>query len=399
MEAELERVLESPSFRASHRCQEFLRFAVEETLAGRQGELKERVIGTRVFGKPAAYDTGDNSIVRVRANEVRRRLAQYYASQEAHHGVRIRLPSGSYVPEFQFGEQMVAAGANTESSRARARAADWRWIAVASLLLAAAAWALWSRVPARSTAVDRFWEPLYRTGKPVVISVGSPVVYQFSRRVHLEFQKTHPTTRTTGPYVVQLKPGGVPAEDILPVTDKFVEIGEAMSAAMLAAHLAARGRTFHLRLAKEMSFAELRAIPAVLVGGFSNQWTLSLTQNLPFIFERRSGVRGIQETVDAKRRWELPELTVDGRTEADYAIVSRILDSESREPFIAAGGVTGSGTRTAIEALTTPAYLESSLREAGAPPDWESKNMQVIWKLRVISGSPGRPQVVAARFW
>src|SRR6266545_2814208 len=76
--AELERILASPSFRGTKRSQDFLTYVVNHALDGRTECLKERSIGADVFGRRADYDTGDDSIVRVKASEVRKRLAQYY---------------------------------------------------------------------------------------------------------------------------------------------------------------------------------------------------------------------------------------------------------------------------------------------------------------------------------
>ena len=74
VELELIGILEGPSFRGSSRSAAFLRFVVEETLAGRQEMLKERTIGAVVLGKAPGYDTGADSGVRVRANEVRKKV-------------------------------------------------------------------------------------------------------------------------------------------------------------------------------------------------------------------------------------------------------------------------------------------------------------------------------------
>lgn len=74
--AHLATVLRSNAFRASPRCQEFLSHVVELALAGKRDELKERLIGVHLFGRDVAYDTGEDPIVRVKANEVRKRLAQ-----------------------------------------------------------------------------------------------------------------------------------------------------------------------------------------------------------------------------------------------------------------------------------------------------------------------------------
>ena len=103
IEMELISVLESPSFRASARSRAFLGFVVEETLAGRGTSLKERTIGVAVLGKHHLYDTGADAVVRVRANDVRKRLAIHYERFAPKAGTRIELPSGSYIPRFVSG--------------------------------------------------------------------------------------------------------------------------------------------------------------------------------------------------------------------------------------------------------------------------------------------------------
>ena len=99
-ELELISILESPSFRGSPRSAAFLRFVVEETLAGRHELLKERTIGAAVLGKSPAYDTGSDSGVRVRANDVRKRLAAHYERTMPRAGIRIEIPAGTYAPRF-----------------------------------------------------------------------------------------------------------------------------------------------------------------------------------------------------------------------------------------------------------------------------------------------------------
>ncbi len=100
---ELNRVLESATFRTSRRCSEFLRYIVEHTISGPAGSLKERSIGVELFQLPQDFDTGQHTIVRVTANEVRKRLAQHYLAENGScHPVRINLPPGSYSAEFRW---------------------------------------------------------------------------------------------------------------------------------------------------------------------------------------------------------------------------------------------------------------------------------------------------------
>src|SRR5580658_7558455 len=98
----LKDVTSSHAFAGSKRTQDFLQLIVEHALEGEVDSLRERMIGAEMFGRPVDYDTGSDSVVRVKATEVRKRLAKYYLETNGNHAVRIELPSGSYVPRFIF---------------------------------------------------------------------------------------------------------------------------------------------------------------------------------------------------------------------------------------------------------------------------------------------------------
>src|SRR5580692_6021252 len=98
----LKDVTASHAFAGSKRTQDFLQLIVEHALEGEVDSLRERMIGAEMFGRPVDYDTGSDSVVRVKATEVRKRLAKFYLESEVEQAVRIELPSGSYVPRFIF---------------------------------------------------------------------------------------------------------------------------------------------------------------------------------------------------------------------------------------------------------------------------------------------------------
>jgi tetratricopeptide (TPR) repeat protein len=99
---QLERILASPKFvTAKHACR-FLRYVVEETLAGRSDQLKEYVVGVAVFERGNEYDPRTDAVVRVEAIRLRNRLRDYYQSDGRGDTVAIELAKGSYVPVFRW---------------------------------------------------------------------------------------------------------------------------------------------------------------------------------------------------------------------------------------------------------------------------------------------------------
>jgi hypothetical protein len=110
--ASLEALCASEIFRNSPRSCDFIRHVVDRTLDGNADELKERLIGMSLLGRDASYDTSTDAGVRVRANDVRKRLNRYNETHSAELSFTIVLPTGTYVPRFF----RVAAPAPIEST-------------------------------------------------------------------------------------------------------------------------------------------------------------------------------------------------------------------------------------------------------------------------------------------
>ena len=98
---QLDRILGCEDFAQSDRMRSFLKFVVEESLAGRPERLKEYTIALEVFGRDESFDPQTNTIVRVEAGRLRRRLERYYLTEGRNDAIRIDLPKGSYAPLFR----------------------------------------------------------------------------------------------------------------------------------------------------------------------------------------------------------------------------------------------------------------------------------------------------------
>lgn len=98
--AALGRVAASAAFSASPRMQDFLRYVVEETLAGRGDEIKGYSLALEVFRRGDSFDPANDSVVRVEAARLRRTLATYYEGEGQDDPVVIGIPKGGYVPDF-----------------------------------------------------------------------------------------------------------------------------------------------------------------------------------------------------------------------------------------------------------------------------------------------------------
>jgi hypothetical protein len=96
----VKRIQASSEFQRATRLREFLSYILERKLASCPEEITETLIGHRVYGRPAAYNSGDDSIVRTEARTLRQRLERYFSGEGAHEPIVLEIPRGGYVPVF-----------------------------------------------------------------------------------------------------------------------------------------------------------------------------------------------------------------------------------------------------------------------------------------------------------
>ncbi|MGB8061514.1 MAG: malectin domain-containing carbohydrate-binding protein [Candidatus Sulfotelmatobacter sp.] len=109
--AELRSVLQSNLFARSPTLTHLLSYLCEKKFAGETDQIKEYSVALDVFDRADTFDQDSDSIVRVQANRLRKRLGEYYASEGASHSVRITIPVGQYIPAF---ESVLPASAHPE---------------------------------------------------------------------------------------------------------------------------------------------------------------------------------------------------------------------------------------------------------------------------------------------
>jgi len=384
-------ILASPAFRNSKRYSALLRHLVEQTLAGRAGDLKERNIGVDVFERPADYDTTTDHSVRSAASEIRKRLAQYYSESGHESEIRVDLYPGSYVPQFRPScEEPREAPAAILQEPPDESAAEpspqprtlWGPVTLAAAFLAGAALAagvirMASERP--QTALDAFWAPVLAQEGPVLLCVG-----------------THASNDSP------VGDQGLSAADTLalPGSPGSLVTADAITLARITGAIQARGKSFRILPVVSTSFDDLRQGSAVLIGALNNEWVLRLTRQLRFQFEnvgpgRKPFIRDSQEP--SKATW-YPIYSAETRDcTKDYAIVARYWDASTGRIVVLAAGAHRWGTTASGEFVAFPEHFQQL--EAHAPKHWERKSMQIVLSTDVINGVAGPPNVITAHFW
>ncbi len=141
IQSQLERIVSSSEFHGAGRGAAFLRYVVEEALAGRADRIKGYTIAIEVFGRNESF-TQDDPVVRIEAARLRRSLERYYLVEGTKVSVRIDIPKGGYAPVFS----RTSASASQQAYHAPAvshpaiRGQWWsaRWLVFALLMVVAA---------------------------------------------------------------------------------------------------------------------------------------------------------------------------------------------------------------------------------------------------------------------
>jgi hypothetical protein len=416
---ELLAIKTSTSFSNSKRCQDFLEFVVEHTLAGDYESLTERFLGAGLFGRAIDYETATDSIVRVRASDVRRRLGEYYSGKRNPVVVRIGLVAGGYVPEFHWVEEDSAKlAADTENTVAiepslsspaseaiapvpelgrttlgienvnfNNRIGLWS-LAVLGLI---AAIGLAIALRPRPSNFDRFWQPVLEASSAPVLDLPTTSTFQ----LNLDSMRTLSQ-------LDQLKPGeslNVRPDDVIAFHDWHVSLPVLQAALSLSLALQRKGKVPLVRIGADLRRDELRGHPIITIGSFSNPWTEQNVSGLRFTFDRGISDREpprIRDAFNAQRSWSLPH-TYPGAQDKDYAIITRTFDPVTHGAFVSLAGLHSFGNQIAGEFVSQDSSWNELARRA--PKGWEKMNLQLVLEADVVGTTPGSPRVLDVYFW
>lgn len=382
----LNTILRSNAFRSSARCQEFLAHVVELALSGKREELKERLIGVKLFGRDVAYDTGDDPIVRVKANEVRKRLAQAYEECGHSDGVKIVLPPGSYAPQFLVMEdsaqpQSVRAAPVSVVQRLGRNGRILAGAVLAAVIAAGAGYYAWSRPP----ALERFWHPLLTARSPLLVSLGESEILRVSPALAQAVTAARRGSEIT-----------VPSGELTIVRNEFISLAHFRGLLEIHQFCQRHGKPIEFRPGVELSAEELRASPILFVGAFSNTWTIREHSDLRFRFERTQADLAITDTAPGGKSWRVPGDNPKAAN-VDYALVTRLLATPRLGPRIFAAGLTRFGTQAALDFLAQPEYWKEAARQL--PPGWEKRNVQMVLRVNIVAGSHQPAVPIAFHVW
>jgi hypothetical protein len=287
------------------------------------------------------------------------------------------LHAGAEIHELhpRTAEETAAFAGPASGSRSGFHRSTLWMSAAAVLVLATVAGALlWrSRAFQPVASVDQFWAPVLRDQHNVVICTGSVVFAQDKN-----YSGVHTANKDPDYTFVSMQTAAAIAQ----VTDITERSG--ISAQVVPS--------------ASIPLTQLREHPAILLGGYNNQWTMRLLDPLRFHFLENAsdGSEAILDRMQPANQWRrdhsLPYSSAD-----DYAVVARFRNSMIDSWVVALAGLGRNGTEAAALFATSPHYMDALRSRIGN--GFGEKNIEVVLKVSVIEGKSGAPSIMSVYTW
>jgi hypothetical protein len=394
---QLNNLSEHPVFKGSRRCVLLLEYLVEYALSGETTPPKERQLGIEIFGRDPDYDTSDDPVVRSAAGEVRKRIAQYYQEPGHESELHFSLPLGSYLLEFQWPGQAVSPQIIPHVPAVRTRLSVRLPMAAAILVtvaaVAIAAFVFWAYKLRNPAPLVRFWDPVF-VANHVVVCVQPSLTTESSNITG------SPNVQTAA----SVQPSSVEGRLGIP----FVRLNESLAVVQIIRFLDSNNTKFEIQFppAKQdvpknyilPGLGESRGDAAVFIG--TSDWSGQLLAPLRFSVQSDQPggtiwIKDMQQPLD--RRWSVKVDTPYSEYEKDYALITRVYDPTTREPFVLINGVGLYGTAAAADFVTNPNIMGQVTAKLGHK--WQEKNMQIVISVRVVGNSWANPEILTEYFW
>jgi hypothetical protein len=395
---ELAAVLDSHELHGSHRAQTLLRYLVENALSHRTDQLKERTIGIELFHRDAAYDTGHDGIVRVAASDVRKRLMNFYsrtASTRTSPGIRIVLPSGSYVPVFErdeFAAPVLKESREQSSMVSGGESRRQLWVATGLVLLGVGIGAAIALVSAGQTATKlaidpvlmQAWRSFARLDANVLLSTATPLSLVMVPQGHETYGSlTYPAPSEAYPLFRQHRPLVPGARLDMTFTDNMLGVGT-MNAVVTAVNtLRSMGSSYQILPERVATLSALRGRNAILFGAPVDSEAISRTmEHTPLIVDYEPSVKGFVIRDRTSGQMIVPQKDGYGDFIDVYGLVTVLNARDSDRGhlgMVVLSGITSAGTHGAAEFFSSPRAL---------------RNLRAIFAREGVNGFPAAYQVV-----
>ncbi|HEY1947066.1 MAG TPA: hypothetical protein VGG97_08675 [Bryobacteraceae bacterium] len=399
----IRQITESPAFRGSRRSQEFLQFIVERALDGRFDELKERALGVELFGREPAYDTGEDSIVRVTACDVRKRLTQFYSDSGHDAGVRVELHPGSYIPDFHNAPLLsepeeLPTLPSLPPAQPRSQWLTWVFLGLLTLGLTVD---LVEHFRGQRQSVSAHivppqilpWSALSLPNRQIRVILCDPDIVSLQRLLNYSVSLSDYANQHYWP--TPIKPEALPVMQVISFRGAnvaAVDVGIALSIA--------KKLTVTTQTARSVRLADFKTDDSFILLGSprSNPWTELFQDQLDFNFKfdltRKSEYILNKHPHAGESSAYVPTTEGWGTGEA-YALVALVGNPNQAGQVLLIGGSTAEATEAAGKLTANPEQFSGILKSHGINPLGSPGHFEILLRVSTMAGSSNTFDVVA----
>ncbi len=406
------RVLLSKALSSSRALQGFLQFITDHAISGDLDAIREQRIGSEVLGRRGDYDPAADNIVRVRAHELRQKLAKYFGTDGADEPIIITIPKGSYVPAFtprpcatapQALEMVVAPSPKASGIP--------QWVPWSVVVILAAVFAVRVLIPsglpsaantgiASSTAIRDLWGQFFRDNSRELTLVSADSGFAL-------WQDMTGQNMELGEYIT--RKFVQENEGLGEVASRLVTSPADLSVGLQVADVAMafRGRVRH-RYARYVNAAELHSGNAVLMGSRrSNPWLGLFESRMNFVLMTDGKPAAPHFRNKAPRPGEFADYAIPSRFDSagtekrqmvSYAVAALVPNLSGTGLVLILEGLNMEGTAAVGDVVTNPGKLAILLGKLGHKPGTPVKPFEALMRLTSIPGDFAYPEVIATRY-
>jgi hypothetical protein len=401
---QIDRLTASSVLRSSESLCKLLRYLAKRAVDHPGEPVKEYLIATEVFGRPADFDPQSDSAIRVQAGRLRTKLAEYYTAEGAVDPLVIELPKGSYHLEFHHrpAHSKSVQPEVIETTREFVSKRDiklWKVSAMGLGILLALSLALVLGLvaarragsPAAAAAIDSSPEAFQIFWKPFLADPDEPWVI-FSNAAFV------------GRPEVGLRYYN-PAQDSRDlVFDHYTGVGEVLAVHNLDQVFGQLHRQIRVKRGSLFSLDDAKNNDLIFVGSPSENLTLTeIPGTQGFVFQRvASGVRkGDLAIVNVRPGPNEPRMVLASPSKEplteDYGIVALLPGLSSGRWVLILAGTTTFGTQGVVEYVCRENSVQELLLRLSLSKDGEAKPFEALLRVKVTRGVPVSTDLVALR--
>jgi hypothetical protein len=397
------RIVASPAFLRSPRLSDFLIYICERALDGRSEEISEQQIGVHVFSRPPNYNPNDDSIVRSHARLLRQRLTAYFDGEGKAEELRVQIPKGHYIPQFERTPSVRPRDFTREAPPVeRTSAFRSRWIVLAAGIAGMVAygivlWVVPGEQPSQSAA-HHFWKTFFSSGKKVSVVPADSALALFEDLSH---EPVHLAEYLTRKYRFrESRALGVQSQMLSSIAARpYTSMADLNLTVRLSRLSEVDGRQVEVRYARNLQLADLKEGSAVLIGGpRANPWEELFQEKLNFYVDAEplTAENGIVNKAPRQgERARYSEAAGESSARA-YGLVAFLPGLTPATRVLIVEGTSSVGTECASDFLLDEVRLGSFLQQISRG-NRNTPYFEVLLQSATIGGNAQQPEAISYR--